>query len=297
MEYLNRRLRWLDRVQRSIPAFGFPVAVIKKYGDDRGGYQAALLTYYGFLSLFPAVLITITFVGWSLQTDSHLRQRIVSSVTNYFPLIGQDLQQNLHGFSKTGLPLLIGILVLVYGLRGAADVYRHTVNNIWHVPEEDRSGFWPALGRSMLIIGIAGIGFLGSAVLTGYATTARHDIWLRAVLLLAGAVVIFVGFLRATKLALNRKVRRRELWLGAATTTVGLMILQNLGRFMLSHELKNLNNLYGTFAAVLGLFFWIYLQSQIIVYALEISSVHALKMWPRKLVGNEKNKKEATSIV
>lgn len=292
MDYLNRRLRWLDRLQRSHPIFSFPFAVIKKYSEDRGGYQAALLTYYGFLSLFPAVLITITLVGWSLQADSHLRQRVISSVTNYFPLVGQDLQQNLHGFSKTGLPLLVGLLVLLYGLRGAADVFRYTVNNIWRVPDEDRSEFWQALARSFIIVAIAGLGFLGSAVLTGYATAARQDAWLRAVLLAASAGIIFTGFLWATKTALSRRVRhrvrRRELWIGAATTTVGLVLLQNLGRFMLAHELKNLNNLYGAFAAVLGLFFWIYLQSQIIVYAIEISSVRSLKLWPRSFMEDDR---------
>jgi YihY family inner membrane protein len=287
MEQINRRLQWFDRFQRSHPFAGFPIAVVKKYSDDRGGYQAALLTYYGFLSLFPTVLVTITLVRWLLQSDSHLKQRIITSVTNYFPLIGSDLQDNLHGFSKTGLPFLIGIAVLIYGLRGAADVFRHTVNNVWNVPEEDRSGFWPALARSSLIVLIAGVAFFGSAVLTGYANAATYHLLLRFILLLASALLIFSAFLLATKMALNRNVRKRELWLGAATTTIGLLILQNIGRYLLSHELRNLNNLYGAFAAVLGFFFWIYLQSQIIVYAMEINSVHKLNKWPRSLVGKE----------
>jgi uncharacterized BrkB/YihY/UPF0761 family membrane protein len=247
MEQINRRVQRFDRFQRSHPIVGFPIAVVKKYSEDRGGYQAALLTYYGFLSLFPTVLITITLVRWLLQSDSHLKQRIITSVTSYFPLIGTDLQENLHGFSKTGLPFLIGMLVLIYGLRGAADVFRHTVNNVWHVPEDERSGFWAALGRSALIIMVAGVGFFGSAVLTGYANAASYHLLLRFILL----------------------------------------ILQNIGRYLLSHELRNLNNLYGAFAAVLGFFFWVYLQSQIIVYAMEINSVHRLKMWPRSLVGKE----------
>jgi membrane protein len=287
MEQINRRVQRFDRFQRSHPFAGFPIAVVKKYSDDRGGYQAALLTYYGFLSLFPTVLITITFLRWSLQADSHLKQRIITSVTSYFPLIGSDLQDNLHGFSKTGLPFLIGIAVLIYGLRGAADVFRHTVNNVWHVPEDQRSGFWAALGRSAMIIMVAGVGFFGSAILTGYANAAQYHLMLRFVLLLGSAFVIFCGFLLATKLAINRNVRKRELWLGAATTTIGLLILQNIGRYLLSHELRNLNNLYGAFAAVLGFFFWIYLQSQIIVYAMEINSVHKLKLWPRSLTGKE----------
>jgi YihY family inner membrane protein len=289
MDFLNRRLRWIDRAQRSHPVTSFPIAVIKKYSEDKGGYQAALLTYYGFLSLFPALLIVITLVRWTLGSDSHLKQRVITSITNYFPLIGSDLQQNLHGFSKTGLPLLLGIAVLVYGLRGAADVFRHTVNNVWRVPEKERSGFWPALGRSALIVLVAGGGFLGSAILTSYARAAKHDDVIRAILLLASAGVIFATFLTATTLAVNRQLRRRVLWAGAATTTIALVLLQGLGGYFIARELKNLNNLYGTFAVVLGFFFLIYLQSQIIVYSMEISSVKALKLWPRKLVGEEKD--------
>ena len=273
---------------RNTRSLSFPIAVIKKYSDDKGGYQAALLTYYGFLTLFPAILISITLVRWLLQNDSQLKQRIVTSITNYFPLIGPDLQQNLTGFSRTGLPLLIGVAVLIYGLRGAADVYRHTVNNIWQVPQKDRSGFWPALGRSSIIIAIAGTGFIGSAILTSFATAARHDIWLRLLFLSGSAIIIFGCFVWATRIALNRQTRRRELWVGAASITVGLILLQTVGRYLLSHELKNLNDLYGAFAAVLGFFFLIYIQSQIIVYSMEISSVWALKQWPRKLLGGDK---------
>ena len=33
--------------------------MIKKYGDDRGSQLAALITYYGFLSLFPLLLLGV----------------------------------------------------------------------------------------------------------------------------------------------------------------------------------------------------------------------------------------------
>ena len=48
---VNRIIAWADRLQRKHGALGFPYAVVKKYGDDEGGRQAALITYYGFLSL------------------------------------------------------------------------------------------------------------------------------------------------------------------------------------------------------------------------------------------------------
>lgn len=286
MDRLTRRLHWLDRTQRSHRSTAFGFAVIKKYSEDQGGYHAALLTYYGFLSLFPTLLITTTVVQWLLQNDSPLKQRIITSVTNFFPIIGQQLQQNVHGFSKTGLPLLVGFLVLIYGLRGIADVFRHIVNNVWRVPLQDRSGFWPGVGRSFSIIVVAGSGFLASAVAASYAGSAGRDIILRLLLIVASSLFVFGAFLLVVKLGLNKDVRLRQIWLGAATVAIGSFILQSLGRLYLAHELKNLNDLYGTFAVVLGLFFWLYLIAQIIVYAIEVDSVRWLRLWPRSFMGD-----------
>jgi hypothetical protein len=47
---VNRIIAWADRLQRKHGVLGFPYAVVKKYGDDEGGRQAALITYYGFLA-------------------------------------------------------------------------------------------------------------------------------------------------------------------------------------------------------------------------------------------------------
>jgi hypothetical protein len=38
---VNRIIAWADRVQRRHGLLGFPYAVIKKYGDDDGGREAA----------------------------------------------------------------------------------------------------------------------------------------------------------------------------------------------------------------------------------------------------------------
>src|SRR5947209_19702332 len=57
---VGRVIGWADRVQRGHGVLGFPYAVVKKYGDDEGGRQAALITYYGFLSIFPLLLL----LGW-----------------------------------------------------------------------------------------------------------------------------------------------------------------------------------------------------------------------------------------
>ncbi len=56
---VNRVIAWADRLQRKHGLLGFPYAVVKKYGDDEGGREAALITYYGFLSIVPLLLLGV----------------------------------------------------------------------------------------------------------------------------------------------------------------------------------------------------------------------------------------------
>ena len=59
--------RHLDRFQRRHRWAGLPLAVLYKFVDDQGNYLAALLTYYGFLSMFPLLLLAATVLGFTLH--------------------------------------------------------------------------------------------------------------------------------------------------------------------------------------------------------------------------------------
>src|SRR4051794_29093091 len=76
----NRVFAWADAVQRRHGALGFPYAVIKKYGDDDGGREAALITYYGFLSIFPLLLLGVAILSRVLVANPDLRQRLLSAI-------------------------------------------------------------------------------------------------------------------------------------------------------------------------------------------------------------------------
>src|SRR4249919_3549638 len=76
---VNRIVAWADRLQRRHGLLGFPYAVIKKYGDDDGGREAALITYYGFLSIFPLLLLGVAVLSRVLADDPELRQRLIDA--------------------------------------------------------------------------------------------------------------------------------------------------------------------------------------------------------------------------
>src|SRR5919202_1300741 len=72
----------LDRVQRRHPAAGLPIAVVYKFFDDSGTYLAALIAYYGFVSLFPALLLLSTVLGYVLHGNPGLQQQLLHSAMN-----------------------------------------------------------------------------------------------------------------------------------------------------------------------------------------------------------------------
>ena len=77
MPDLQRVVRGVDRLQQRHTATAFAYAVVKKFGDDRGGNLTALITYYGFVSLFPLLLVGVTVLGFVLQGNEELQQRLV----------------------------------------------------------------------------------------------------------------------------------------------------------------------------------------------------------------------------
>lgn len=283
-------VRALDSFQQKHKALALPYAVIKKYGDDNGGYQAALITYYGFLSIFPLMLVLVTVLQLWFADDMVLRQDIAEGISAVFPLLGDQLQSNVHSIGKTGIGLAIGIIVSLYGARGAADVFRHIMNDIWQVPRMRRAGFPHNLLNSLVIMGAAAIGFAATVAVSGFSATLGHAVWVKIIANVIGFLVVLVVFTFICRYATMRRVPLRDMLVGTTFAAVAIQILLTFGSILVAHQLKNLNALYGTFAIVLGLLFWIYLLAQVIVYAVEIDSVRHLKLWPRGLQGDKPTK-------
>src|SRR3954453_10367604 len=104
----------LDAFQRRHTWLGLPLGVIYKFIDDQGGYLAALITYYSFVSLFPLLLLLVSVLGYTLDGNLSLQQALLGSALQQLPIVGPQLQQNvgtIHG-SKAGV--ILGILGAVY---------------------------------------------------------------------------------------------------------------------------------------------------------------------------------------
>ncbi len=284
MKILNTALGKINNWQQRHRWPAVTYAVIKKYGEDESGYQAALLTYYAFLSLFPLLLVLTTLTSLLASNHPGLQRDVIKGTTDYFPVLGSQLSNHIHSLHKNGLALAVGIIVTLYGARGVADVFRRGVQNIWNVPKAQRSGFPRTILNSLVIITVGGFGFIIASVSTGLAASAGHGLAFR---LLSMAINLFILFWLFTFLlnhCLPRHVPIKDIRSGALAAAIGLIILQTLGGYLLKTELHHLDALYSYFAIALGLLFWIYLQAQTLYYAVTLAAVRAQRLWPRNIL-------------
>jgi membrane protein len=284
MDKLKRLIRAVDRAQQARPWLAVPVATYKKFGDDQAGNLAALIAYYAFASIFPLLLVLVTVLDIVLKNDASLRNHVLNSALSQYPVIGTQLTSNVHGLHKTGLALVIGLVLTFFGARGVANSMQNALNSVWEVPMTRRPGFPWAILRSLGLILVIGPGIIATIVLSSVAGGTGHiggdfaKIAATAVSLILNIGLFWLGF----RLATAKEVPFRDLRLSAILAAVAWQVLQLVGGYFIGHQLAS-NSAYGAFAVVLGLLAWFYLQAQLTLYMVELNVVRTRRLWPRSL--------------
>lgn len=264
-----------------------PLAVHKKYSDDEAGYQAALIAYYGFLSLFPLLIVGTALIQIVSKDNTELQSLFIENISSYFPALGDTIAESIVNPAGTGIAVLIGLLLTFYGARGVADAVQHALHHAWAVPRYKRSGFPKAQARSLSMILFAGTGLLLAATATSIATSSNRHVGLRFMLWLLGFIILFVVFWGVFTYGSSAKKRPASNIYGAVFAAIGFTILQSFGSYIVTNQLRSQTGLNAQFGAVLALLFWMYLQSSVLMYAIELSTVKARKLWPRSLLKDE----------
>ena len=82
---MKRIVASVDAWQRRHALGGFPIAVLKKFAEDRASNLAALSAYYAFFSLFPLLLAFVSILGFVLEGNPSLREDVVDTVARPDP--------------------------------------------------------------------------------------------------------------------------------------------------------------------------------------------------------------------
>jgi membrane protein len=269
-----------DRYQQRHVWLSFPLAVRQKYADDQGGYLAATISYYGFFSIFPLLLVFTTLLGYILRAHHHLYRSIVDSALAQLPVIGHDLQVNsLRGST---LALVLGFSGALWAGMGAFLASQNAMNQLWGVPHRRRPNPLRARARALLLLLVLGGGVLGTTVLAGLASFgADYGLGWKIGSIALSTALNFGLFWVAFRVLTVKDVTWRELRGGAISAAILYELLQTLGGYYVGHVIKGAGNTYGTFALVIGLLSWIYLAAHITLLAAEANVVATRHLWPR----------------
>lgn len=275
----------LDGFQRRHPAAEFPLAVLYKYFDDSGAYLAALIAYYGFVSLFPLLLLLSTVLGFVLAGDPGLQQQVLNSALRQFPVVGGQLgEPKRMGGGPVGL--VVGILGSLYGGLGAAQAVQYAMNTAWAVPRNNRPNPFKGRGRGLVLLATAGLAVIGTTVLSALGGSGAASLapTLKIVALMASVAVNAAVFVFVFRIAAARELSVRDVAPGAVAAAVVWQLLQSFGVVYVGHVVKHASATNGVFALVLGLLAFLYITAAAVVLCAEINVVRVDKLHPRALL-------------
>jgi YihY family inner membrane protein len=279
-------LRRFDAYQQRHRVLAAPLGVVKKFGDDEAGSYVSLIAYRAFLSLFPLLLLMTTILGYVLADDATLRHQVIDSTLSQFPVIGSQLKGgSLQG---NGVALLVGVVgSLVAGLGVVLETER-AFDHVWDVPDDDRHGFLRSRLRAIGLLVLLG-GMSVASTIVASLITGGSSLFGPVSGIVIATVLNLVVFGAVFRLLTTSGVASRALLPGIFVATVGWEILQLLGGWFISHQVKNATPVYGTFALVIGLLAWIHIGATFVVLGAETNVVRARHLWPRSLLGEDKN--------
>lgn len=254
--------------------------------DNQMTHHAAALTYYGLMSLFPALLLAVSLLGLLGQYPE-----TYDAIINYIREVSPDatidtfdsaLRTALENKGSAAVAFVVGVLVALYGTTGVLEAARRALNVAFEV-ENGRSflqrkatdlissAVLMVLVLITLVLMFVG-GGLAAAIfdLIGLGSTA-DTVWtvVRWPAALATAMLVFSWVYYVTPDVEQRSFR----WVtpGAAVGVV-IWLLASAAFSLYLLNLNDLNATYGSFGAALILIFWLWLSNVAMLFGAQLNA-------------------------
>ena len=265
-----------DRL-RDTPVLGVGLAVQERYGGDRAGYLAAVVAYYGFLSLFPLLLLGFSVVGFVLAGRPDLQAEVFDALAAVVPgveeALGESLDALVRGRAAAGV---IGLAGLLWSGVRATEAAGFAVSRIFRV--EPYQSF--PKKKAWAVATTAGLGLLALTSLVLVAVVGNLSVGGPAgVLLVVGGVLLAAGLDVLLFLVAYRVLTQRRgppfgrLWKGALLAGLGWTVLKVAGTWYVARVVSGSSAVYGTLVGAVGIMLLLYLAAQLLLYGAELNAV------------------------
>lgn len=257
------------------PVADVVVATLDRYRRHQTGRNSAVLTYYGFLTLFPLFLAASTILGFVLESRPEWRADLIGSAVESVPFIGEDLAST-GAIGGSYWALAVGLGGALWGSMKAFVALQSAYDDVWEIPIDDRPNL--VTTRVRALVGLAVIGGSQVANVTLAALVAE------AGLPRVGQVAIVLGALAINVVVLGTMYRllttAATTWRTVRAGTVFAALLftaLQVGGTVITTRLLDSAETYGDFAGVLALLGWLSLHAAVNLCGAELNGTLAAR--------------------
>jgi len=276
-------LKVIDKAQKSTKPTAVLVAVVKKFKEDQSTNMAAMIAFWAFFSIFPLFLVLVTVLGWVLPASD--KENVLNHVGSMFPLVSVTALKGLKGSLWA---LILGLVTALWSGIGVVRTTQNAFSSVWEIRYHERPGFVEQVLRSLWVLLTIGVGLVLTTLISGLVVGASTGISIGIVGRIGGYVLsalLDIGlFVAAFKLLTDREISVREVLPGALLSGIIFFILEQASAFIISRHLKSAQGTYGTFATVITILWWFYLQAIVTLLGAQLNVVLKERLHPRSLV-------------
>jgi membrane protein len=267
-----------------IPARGWwPVLkrTFVRFNDDRLMTEAAGVTFYALLALFPAIATLISLFG--LIADPIIIANQLQAAKGIIPDGGLEIIKEQvtsltsHGSQTLGFGVLVGVLASVWSANAGAKALFDALNVVYH-EREKRGYIWRTvlclcftLGALVfLIVALSAI----VAVPIVFAYVGLGDDVQRLVVLRWPGMLVVLSFFLALIYRYGpsrRHVKWRWVSWGSVFASV-VWVVASLGFAYYVANFGSYNRTYGSLGAVIGFMTWIWISTMVVLLGGELNS-------------------------
>jgi membrane protein len=248
------------------------VRTVEGFRKHRSGRNAALISHFGFLSVFPLFLVFTTVLGYVLASHDALRTDIIDSALAQLPFVGKQLKTDPSKLEGSAIALIVGLALALWGGMKAFVALHGALDDVSEQPLDERSNLVKTRLRALLGMAYIGGAQIGAAILTSLASVTGVAIISR-VLLLIFTTAINIGVLTLSYRWLRTTWPSwRSVMPGAIVGGVLFAGLQLVGVFFVGRAIAKASPVYGDFASVIGLLSWLSLHAMIALGGAELNA-------------------------
>ncbi len=271
-----------DAFQQQHVSLAVPVAVVRKFGDDKSANLASMIAFWAFFSIFPLLLVFVTLLGFFLPAS--MKISVLTRVAEMLPLLSTA---TIRGLGGQWWPLVLGAVSALWSGLAVVRTIEFAFNSVWEIPQAHRPKLIPSVVRALWILAVMGGGLVVSVLITGYVTGAAAGVNLGWGGRLGGyiiAIALDVGlFVAAFRILTQQHDTTRDVLPGALLSGVTFWILQAVSSLIISRYLHKAQSTYGHFATVITILWWFYIQAMVSLYGAQLNVVLKERLYPRTL--------------